>query len=314
MPIHPWLAEKFKLIRDIPSFDAAFADPMYAALVMEYLQDPQPWKPPEGVVAETRSVDAPHGAVTIKVFRPTASTGHAPALLWMHGGGFVIGSIDDTESVIPGFELAARARAVVVSVDYRLAVEGVQYPAALDDVSAAWSWLTEHVDELGLDADRLFIGGASVGGNLGVAATVRLRDEAAPMPRGMILGYPLVHFPLPPLTPEFSAELGQLPPMLRFPPEYQAGILFNYAGRIDDLPSGVAPGNFDVSGLPEAWIVVSEYDDLRTSGELFAEQLIAAGSTAHFEIARGMVHGHLGRGPSLVPVDATLDFFAEALR
>lgn len=316
MPIHPWLAEKFALIRDIPSFDAAFADPQtYGARFMGYLQDPQPWTPPAGIVTEDATAAGPHGPVPLRIFRP-ATPGATPssALLWMHGGGFVIGTVDDTESVIPGFELAARAGAVVVSVGYRLAVDGVRYPVPLDDTMAAWNWLTEHASDLGVDPGRLFIGGASVGANLATGVTVRLRDADEPMPRGMLLAYPLEHFPTPPADPALLAELEQVPQMLRFPEQYQLGIVHNYLGRVDDLPHDVVPGDYPVDGLPEAWIAPSEYDDLRASGELFAKQLDEADTPVHLELGRGMVHGFLGRGPSLEPVAATLDFFAAALR
>lgn len=308
MPIDPWLAEKFELIRDIPSFDAALGDPQNRGRFVQYLEDPKPWSPPAGVTATDRTVDG----VPVKAFTPAQPSGSA--LLWMHGGGFVMGTVDDTESVIPGYELAARAGAVVISVGYRLAVDGVRYPAALDDTMAAWHWLADNASDLGVDSERLFIGGASVGANLATGASVRLRDAGEPMPRGMLLAYPLEHFPTPPNEPAVAAELEQVPAMLRFPEQYQLGIVHNYLGRIDDLPADVVPGNFPVDGLPEAWIAPSEYDDLRPSGELFAKQLEEAGVPVHLELARGMVHGHLGRGPSLAGVDANLEFFADALR
>jgi acetyl esterase len=314
LPIHPWLTEKLELIRDIPTFDVAFADPQSAARFMLFNEDPQAWTPPADVVSERATAEGPHGPVPLRIFRPeTRADSPASALLWMHGGGFVVGSVDDTESVIPASELAARAGAIVVSVDYRLAVDGVRFPVPLDDVMAAWQWLVQNAGDLGADPGRLFIGGASAGGNLAVSAAVRLRDAGDTMPRGMLLGYPLAHFPTPPVAPELAVELDRLPGMLRFPVEYQLGIVFNYVGRVDDLPADVAPGNHDVAGLPEAWIAPDEYDDLRPSGELLAEQLAAAGIPVHVEVARGMVHGHLGRTPSLEPVDQTLDFFAAAL-
>jgi acetyl esterase/lipase len=227
----------------------------------------------------------------------------------MHGGGFVSGSVHDTESVIPATELAARAGAVVVSVDYRLAIGGVRYPVPLDDVEAAWHWMTQNVD-----AGRYLIGGASAGANLAIGCAVRLRDAGARIPDGMLLAYPLAHFPTPAPSPERAAELAQLPAMLRFPAEYQLATVHHYLGRVDDLPADAAPGDHDVAGLPEAWIAPAEFDDLRPSGELLAEQLRAAGVPVHVDLAAGMVHGHLGRSPSLEPVSATLDFFASALR
>ena len=315
MPIHPWLAEKFELIRDIPSFDAAFADPQkYGAALTAYLQDPQPWSAPKGISAEDFVAVSPGGSVPVRVFRPAPETESGSGLLWMHGGGFVTGTIDDTESLIPAFELAARAGAVVVSVDYRLAVDGVRYPAPLDDAMAAWHWLGQQAWEFGVDPGRVFVGGASVGANLASGVAVRLRDAGDPAPRGMLLAYPLEHFPTPPVDAGLLAELEQVPPMLRFPEQYQLGIVHNYLGRVTDLPDDVVPGNFPVAGLPEAWIAPAEHDDLRPSGELFAKQLEEAGIPVHLEVARGMVHGYLGRGPSLEPVAAILDFFAAALR
>ncbi len=315
MSIHPWLERKFELIRDIPSFQVAFADPQAGARVAAFLEDPAPWNPPAGVTTAVLSVDGPHGAVPVRVFRPTGpDVDPRPALVWMHGGGFVAGSIDDTESVIPGSELAARAGAVVISVGYHLAVGGVRHPVPVDDVEAVWRWVVADAARLGVDPGRLFLGGASVGGTLATAVAGRLRDAGEPAPRGLLLGYPLLHFPLPPATADRERELAQVPVMLRFPLEYQQGIVANYAGRVDGLTADVAPGNFSVAGLPETWVAPSEYDDLRESGDLFAQQLAATGVPVHVQVARGMVHGHLGRGPSLAPVDANLDFFASALR
>jgi acetyl esterase/lipase len=304
MPIHPWLAARFESIRGVPSFDAARTDPGYGARLLEFLQDPQPWSRPAGVTA----TDADAGGVRVKVFTPAEPADPTTALLWMHGGGFVMGSVDETESLVPGFELAGRAGVVVVSAGYRLAVDGVRYPAPLDDVMTAWDWLQA------TGFSRTFIGGASVGANLATAAAVRLRDAGEPMPAGMLLAYPLEHFPVPPVDAALAAELAGIPQMLRFPVEYQQGIVRNYLGRLDDLPADVVPGDFDVSGLPEAWIAPAEYDDLRPSGELFARQLADAGVPAHLRVASGMVHGYLGRTPSLEPVAETLDFFAGAMR
>lgn len=311
MPIHPWIAERLELIRDVPSYEAAFGDPQYAERWAGFNEDPAPWTPPADVTVEDATADGPHGPVPLRVFRPV-STGSATgrsALLWMHGGGFVSGSVNDTESVIPATELASRAGATVVSVDYRLALDGVRFPVPLDDVEAAWRWMTRNID-----ADRFFIGGASAGANLAIACCVRLRDAGEPVPSGMLLGYPLAHFPTPPVGPELARELDLLPGMLRFPTDYQLGIAHNYAGSLDDLSAEIAPGNHDVAGLPEAWIAPDEYDDLRPSSELLADQLTAARIPVHVDLAEGMVHGHLGRSPALGPVWQTLDFFATALR
>ncbi len=297
MPIHPWLAERFELIRDIPSFAAALAEPeRYGQRLAGFLRDPEPWTPPAGVTIE----DGTARGVPVKVFRPVAPAG---ALLWMHGGGFVMGSVEDTESVIPSAELASGAGIVVVSAGYRLAVGGVRYPAPLEDAMTAWRWLG------GQGFARLFIGGASVGANLALGVCTRLRDSGEPLPLGMLLAYPLAHYPVPELE---IPGMDAVPAMLRFPAEYRAGIVQNYLGRLDELPEDVVPRSF--AGLPEAWIAPAEFDDLRGSGELLARQLTDAAVPAHLALAAGMVHGYLGRAPSLEPVDAVLETFAAAMR
>jgi acetyl esterase/lipase len=298
VPIHPWLAERFPLIRDIPSMQAALADPALGARLQQYLVDPRPWSMPAGVeVSDERA-----GSVPVRVFRPQRPSG--AALLWLHGGGFIMGSIDDTESMIPAAELAARSGAVVVSAGYRLAVDGVRYPAPLDDAVAAWHWLA------GQGHERAFAGGASVGAGLATGIAVRARDAGETAPAGLLLAYPIEHYPVPPA----EQDLSQLPAMLRFPPVFQQHLMQNYLGSIEGAPADAIPGNHDVSGLPETWIAAAEYDDLRPSADRFADQLATAGVPVHRHLAEGMVHGFLGRGPSLEPVDAALEFFAQALR
>jgi acetyl esterase/lipase len=302
VPIHPWLAERVALIRDIPSMQAALLDPQLGARLERFLTDPRPWAPPAGVeISDDRA-----GSVPVRVFRPAHPNGMA--LLWLHGGGFVTGSIDDTESMIPGAELAARSRATVVSAGYRLAVGGVRYPAPLDDAVEAWSWVA------GQGFARALAGGASAGAGLATGVAVRLRDAGAPGPAGLLLAYPIEHYPVP----AAEQDLSGVPPLLRFPPAYQQQLLQNYLGEhLGDprgAPADAIPGNHDVGGLPESWIAPAEYDDLRPSAELFARQLEAAGVPVHRHLARGMLHGYLGRGPSLDPVDEVLDFFAAALR
>ncbi|MGN6501755.1 MAG: alpha/beta hydrolase fold domain-containing protein, partial [Pseudolysinimonas sp.] len=208
------------------------------------------------------------------------------------------------ESMIPAAELSARSGVVVASADYRLAVDGVRYPAPLDDAAEAWRWLTAQGHE------RVYAGGASVGAGLATGIAVRARDGGMLRPAGLLLAYPIEHYPVPPA----AQDLSQLPAMLRFPPVFQQHLMQNYLGSIEAAPAEAIPGNHDVAGLPETWVAAAEFDDLRPSADRFADQLEAAGITVHRHLATGMVHGFLGRGPSLEPVDAALGFFAGALR
>lgn len=104
-----------------------------------------------------------------------------------------------------------------------------------------------------------------------------------------------------------------LPPVLRFFPQVVVAIFQTYLGRIDDIPAAEAPGLADLSGFPPTRILVSELDDLRSSGELFAQQLVSRGVPVEVTVAEGMLHGHLNIPPvgALPEIARSLDFLAQ---
>jgi acetyl esterase/lipase len=309
--VHPAIAARFPLIRDLqPGFDVD--DVPESALA---------WFAPFGdyalpdVAIEDRSIEGLHGPIAIRIYRPRGASGSRPGLLWNHGGGFTAGDLDMPEAHVVSAEIAARAGAVVVSVDYRLAVGGVRYPVPVDDVAAAWDWFVGSAGELGVDAARAAIGGASAGANLAVAAVLRARDAGHPLPSGMLLAYPALHFPTPALPDALAAEMRELPLPLRFTPRMITDITGAYLGRITDIPSNLMPGLADLTGLPPTRILVSEYDDLRASGELFVEQLTERGVPVELDVATGMLHGHLNIPPvpELPEVGRSIDLLAAGL-
>jgi acetyl esterase/lipase len=232
----------------------------------------------------------------------------------MHGGAFVSGDLNMPEAHVVSAELASRG-AIVVSVDYRLASDTVRYPVPLDDVDAAWVWFAEATGDLGTDPQRLAIGGASAGANLAAAATMRVRDDSGTMPTVMLLAYPVVHFPVPALPDELAAEMRQLPRMLRFTAADIVDITRWYLGRLTDIPTQTMPGHGNLEGLPPTRMVLSEYDDLRGSGELFELQLREVGVSVESTVAVGMLHGHLNLNPAaeMPEIERSLDFLADGL-
>ncbi|MFF7656350.1 alpha/beta hydrolase fold domain-containing protein [Streptomyces sp. NPDC007983] len=306
MPLDPFLAGKTHLLQGL-SWEDAQADPDAMARFTEYFRDPGEWTMPD-VSVENRTVPGPHGEVPVRTYTPSGEPRRA--LLWLHGGGFMGGDLDMPEAHLVSAELASRAEALVVSVDYRLAVNGTRYPVPVDDAHAAWRWLTEtHPPRSG----PVGLGGASAGAALALSTAIRLRDQDEPRPDTLLLAYPFAHFPTPALDDETAAGMRDLPALLRFTTASIEHMVGNYVGRLTDLPAAAMPGAANLDGLPATGIVLSEFDDLRPSGDLLARQLEESGVPVRTHLAVGMTHGHLNRGPSLKEVDRSLDFFVTTL-
>lgn len=306
MPLDPYLAERLHLVSGLTFAD--LADPGALSRFGEFMRDPKEWTQPD-VVVDNRETAGPHGPVPVRTYTPRHPG--STAVLWVHGGGFLGGDLDMPEAHVVAAELAARAGAVVVSVDYRLANGGVHYPVPVDDVCAAWRWLRT---ELAADAEVVALGGASAGAALALAAALRDRDEALRPADLLLLAYPFAHFPVPALETATAADMTALPPTMRFTTADIEFMVRNYVGRLTDLPRDALPGAAPLHGLPPVHVLVSEYDDLRPSAELLARQLTASEVEVRTYLAAGMPHGHLNRTPALAEVDRSLDFFADALR
>lgn len=305
MPVHPLIAARLPLLADVaPGTPAELMPESALAFGAPYGE----YRPPR-VTVEDASVDGPHGPVPVRVYRAQDRQDGARSLLWAHGGGFTGGDLDMPEAHVVALELAARLRGVVVSVGYRLASETVHHPVPVDDVHAAWSWFL--AADLGVDPGRAAIGGASAGGFLAAAAALRAVAEGN-APDAVLLAYPALHFPNPAVDDALAAQLRALPPVLRFPSQVVTAIFATYLGRITDIPAAETPGLADLTGFPATRIVVSEFDDLRGSGELFAQQLASCGVPVALTVAEGMLHGHLNIPPvaGLPEIARSLDFLA----
>lgn len=233
-------------------------------------------------------VSGPHGPVPLRTYSPGPGAAQR-ALLWLHGGAFVFGNLDMAEADWVARQLAERTATVVVSVDYRLAGPGTHYPVALDDVLAAWTDFAERYP-----GRPLYLGGASAGGNLALAAALRLRDSGQRQPDGLILAYPTLHAESPPTSAEFERRIeGHVPPD-RFTPADVWNMYRGYLGEdpIDPPPHAV-PGTANPAGLPRTLVVTSEFDRLRPSGEAFAAAFHASGGHVRLECEPGTRHGHL---------------------
>jgi acetyl esterase/lipase len=234
-----------------------------------------------------------HGEIPARGYRG-ATQAIGAALIWAHGGGFVAGDLDMPEAHWVGVELARRG-IPVLSIDYTKCVDGVHHPVPSDDVLDAWLFVAGHEDEFGVAPGSLHFGGASAGAHLVAGVTKRLRDGAGPLPASLVLAYPNLHAMLPPPSEELQAALDEGPRDV-FTPDVMRALSLNYAGSEALFDDAYAfPGNGDVSRLPPVFILNSERDSLRSSGERFGEQLVEAGVPVRVEYEPGTVHGHLNQ-------------------
>jgi acetyl esterase/lipase len=249
------------------------------------------------------------------VYNDGAGDGSRPCLVWMHGGAFMMGNLDMPEADWTSRELAKRADAVVVSVDYRLCQDGVHYPVPHDDVVAAVRWARENASSLGIDPGKVCVGGASAGANLAAGAALKLRDADGQPPAHLIFVYGVAHSVIPPMSADHAALMLEVPDLLKFPPEATGFFNLNYLGGPLSTADGYAfPALADLRGLCPTLVLNAEYDDLRSSGQAFASALAAAGVDVRQVMAASMLHGFLNLPASIGPVGGALELIAETLR
>lgn len=208
-----------------------------------------------------------------------------PALLYLHGGGWMLGDLDSHDFLCA--HLAARLGVVVLAVDYRLAPEQ-PFPAALEDCLGVWQALRDERLGVPLDQRALALAGDSAGGNLAVALCLALRQARQRQPCAQALVYPaLSPVPLPSHRRCADAPLLSLADLQAC----LAAYLPDPRSRANPLALPLAAA--DLRGLPPAFVAVAEFDPLRDDGARYAERLAADGVAVRFEPGPGLVHGCL---------------------
>jgi acetyl esterase/lipase len=315
VPIHPEIAARFPLLDGLTSLREAYGTPDGLARIRRY-ESWEPAAPPPAVGTRDDVASGPHGRVPLRVYEPETEDRIArPCLVWAHGGGFRGGDLDMREADWTAREVCARAGAVVVSVDYRLAVDGVCYPVPHDDTVAAVGWVRDNAVALGIDASRIAVGGASAGANLTAGAVLKLRDRDAWLPAALVFVYGVAHPVVPPASPALAAALAELPTL--FSPragERDDFLTVNYLGGPISSADGYAmPALGVLEGLCPTVVINAEYDRLRASGEAFAAALALAGVDVRQVLVPGVLHAFLNQPAELEPVGRCLDLIAEVV-
>ncbi|MGQ0802430.1 MAG: alpha/beta hydrolase [Actinomycetota bacterium] len=255
---------------------------------------------------EDRTVPGPAGEIPVRVYRPTDDTS-LPVLVWFHGGGWTIGSLETHDNTCRS--LANAVGCVVVSVDYRLAPEH-KFPAAAEDAFAATQWVTQHVSELGGDPKRIAVGGDSAGGNLAAVVSLLARDGGGPALAFELLVYPVTdhEFESPSMHENATGYFLELESMRWFYNQYLRDERDGADWRFS--PARAA----DLSGLPPAFVLTAEFDPLRDQGEAYAGQLEAAGVPVEARRYDGVFHGFFGLRDLMDPAQQAFDDVTKALR
>ena len=307
MPLDPQTEILLGLINQLP--------PLFGGTVEDARQAAATWleldvedKP--AVATEDRHIPGPGGDLPVRVYTPPGAPPMA-ALVFFHGGGWVIGSIDTHDRICR--ELATGAGCIVVSVEYRLAPEN-RFPAATEDAYAATAWVVEHAAELGADPDRVAVGGDSAGGNLAAVTCLMARDRGGPQLRFQLLIYPGTDYVF---DDESCLQTSE-------------GLVLSVAGmhwcidqymrNQDDVQNPYfAPMRAEsLAGLPQALVITGEYDPLRDQGEAYARRLRSYGVPVNLRRYDGMVHAFLSMttivDAARLAMDETTATLREALR
>jgi acetyl esterase len=232
---------------------------------------------------ESRTLPGPAGEIPVRIYAPSEAR-RLPALVYFHGGGFVIGSLDTHDGTCRS--LANAIGCTLVSVDYRLAPEH-KFPAGPEDCYAATRWVVEKGAEIGVDGSRVAVGGDSAGGNLAAVVALMARDRRGPALRHQLLIYPVANHDFATASYEENKQGYLLSrEMMRW---FWNHYLVESQDGANPYASPLrAPS---LAGLPPAHVITAEYDPLRDEGEALAARLQREGvPTTHVRYA-GMIHG-----------------------
>ena len=304
-------AEVFATASQFPPVDMdnpAAARALFAALVEAAGGGEGPATDPR-VDQMERTILGPAGApeIPVRIYTPKGGGIARPAFVNFHGGAFILGVLETEHSRC--LATSAKGGAVAIGVDYRLAPEN-PFPAGVEDCYAALKWVAENATSLGIDPNKIVIGGGSAGGNLTAAVALMARDRQGPPLAAQMLIYPVIDD----RCATESMRTGH--DALIWTTGYSVAMWNHYVGTDRSHVSAYAsPARAtDLSGLPPAYLITCEHDPLRDEALEYGIRLLHAGVPVELHNYAGTVHGFDLLAPSEVSKRALADFIAAFLR
>ena len=267
------------------------------AVTYRSILDATRFPPPPIVLAEIRDseIPGPAGPIRVRIYKNSLA-GNQPGIVYFHGGGFVIGSLDSHEGGCR--RLSKGAACTIVSIDYRLAPEHV-FPAAVDDAYAATKWVAENAATLGIDPTRIAVAGDSAGANLAAVAALIARDRGGPAICHQLLVYPVTDLKF---ASESYVSNGEGYFLTRDMMGWFRRQYMPPSAALDD-PLASPLYAKDLSRLPAATVITAEYDPLRDEGEAYARRLTEAGVPTKLKRYDGVIHGFFSMSGAIDQAD-----------
>lgn len=254
---------------------------------------------------QDRTIPGPGGAIPVRIYTP-AGSGPFPVVVYSHGGGWVIATIDTYDSSARALTNAANA--IVVSIEYRKGPEN-PFPAAHDDAFAAYQWVLQNAASIGGDPMRVAVAGESAGGGLAVATAMMARDRNVRMPVHVLAVYPIADGDTE--SPSYVENAMAKPlnrPMMQW-------FFRHYLGRPEDARDPrISLVRADLSRMPPITVILAEIDPLRSDGEELAARLRAAGGQVQVHTHQGVTHEFFGMGAVVADARTAVQQAGAALR
>jgi acetyl esterase len=232
--------------------------------------------------------------VPVRWYRPASAQGPLPGLVWLHGGGYIMGTLDENDDRLD--RMVIELGCAVVSVDWRLAPEH-PYPEGLDDADTVWRRVAGDPAGYGVDPDRLAVGGASAGAGLAAALCLRLREAGVPQPVLQLLIYPMLD------DRELTASIRAIEDPGHWGLWHLAANRMCWAAYLGplaggDVPPTAAPARApDLGGVAPAFLAVGDVDAFVDEDVDYAVRLSAAGVPTELHVYPGVIHGGFGARP-----------------